>query len=119
MLTVIVIGVVYGCIYALAASGLVVTYQTSGIFNFAHGAIGMFAAWTYWQLAIGWGWPTPLAVIVVLLVLAPLFGALIERVLIRPLHGASVDITIVVTLGLLLFLIGVTYLIWDQQEIRL
>src|SRR3954470_3779467 len=117
MLSVIVIGVVYGCIYALAASGVVVTYQTSGVFNFGHGAIGMIAAWTYWQFAIAWGWPTPLALIVVLLVIAPLFGAIIERVLIRPLHGASVDISIVVTLGLLLGLIGATQLIWDQKRI--
>ena len=45
-----VIGVATGCIYALTASGLVVTYTTSGIFNFAHGAIGMLMAFTYWQL---------------------------------------------------------------------
>src|SRR4051794_24800318 len=77
----------------------------------------MIAAWTYWQFAIGWGWPTPLALIIVLLVIAPLFGALIERILIRPLHGASVDISIVVTLGLLLGLIGAAQLIWNQQRI--
>lgn len=117
VLSVIVIGVVYGCIFALAASGVVVTYQTSGVFNFGHGAIGMLAAWTYWQLALGWGWPAPLALVAVLLVLAPLFGALIERVLIRPLHGASVDIGIVVTLALLLGLVGAAQLIWNQQRI--
>src|SRR3954464_2663111 len=117
MLTAIVIGIVYGCIYSLAACGVVVTYQTSGVFNFGHGAIGMIAAWTYWQFATGWGWPTPIAVVVVLFVVAPVFGALVERVLIRPLHGASVDITIVVTLGLLLGLIGAAELLWNQKRI--
>ena len=39
-----VVGVATGAIYALTASGLVVTYQTTGIFNFAHGAIGMLVA---------------------------------------------------------------------------
>ncbi|MFL5336141.1 MAG: ABC transporter permease subunit, partial [Geminicoccaceae bacterium] len=117
MLTVIVIGVVYGCIYALAACGLVVTYQTSGIFNFAHGAIGMFAAWAYWQLAVSWNWPKPLAVVLVLLVLAPVLGLFIERVLIRPLYGAAVDITVVVTLGLLLSLVGIAFLIWKQGRV--
>ena len=53
-----VIGIVTGCIYGLTATGLVVTYTTSGIFNFAHGAIGMAAAYTYWQFHVGWGWPT-------------------------------------------------------------
>src|SRR5258708_36008039 len=86
-----VIGLVFGCIYALTASGLVVTYTTSGIFNFAHGAIGMIAAWAYWQMRVGWHWPTPVAIIVVLGLIAPVFGALIERVLIRPLKDAAVD----------------------------
>jgi branched-chain amino acid transport system permease protein len=113
-----VIGIVYGCIFALAASGVVVTYQTSGVFNFGHGAIGMIAAWTYWQFVVGWGWPAPVALVVILIVIAPLFGFVIERVLIRPLHGASVDVSIVVTLALLLGLIGATTLIWDQGKIR-
>ena len=41
-----------GALYAVAASGLVLTYTTSGIFNFAHGAFGMFAAFLYWQFAV-------------------------------------------------------------------
>ena len=49
-----VIGLVLGAAYAVAASGLVVTYSTSGIFNIAHGAIGMFMAFVYWQLSVGW-----------------------------------------------------------------
>ena len=72
-----VIGVATGCIYALTASGLVVTYTTSGIFNFAHGAIGMLMAFTYWQLTVQNDWPQWLGLIVVLGVIAPALGALI------------------------------------------
>ena len=111
-------GLVVGCIYALTATGLVVTYTTSGIFNFAHGAVGMIGAFTYWQLNQDWGWPAPLALVVVLGVLAPLFGALVERVLIRPVQGGSVDLAIVITLGLLLFLIGLANVIWKPTETR-
>jgi branched-chain amino acid transport system permease protein len=107
-----IVGLVVGCIYAMTATGLVVTYTTSGVFNFAHGAIGMLAAFTYWQLTVPWGWPVPLAFLFVLLVLAPLLGALIERVLIRPLHGAPVDLSLVVTLGLLLASIGIANQLW-------
>ena len=117
-LTYAVVGIVTGCLYALTASGLVVTYTTSGIFNFAHGAIGMFMAFTYWQLAVGWGWPVPVALLVVLLILAPLSGALIERVVIRPLYGASLSVSLVVTLGLLLGLLGVADALWDPQVTR-
>ena len=40
----IIFGLITGAVYAIAATGLVVTYSTSGIFNFAHGALGMFCA---------------------------------------------------------------------------
>ncbi len=112
------LGIVVGCIYALTATGLVVTYNTSGIFNFAHGAIGMIAAFSYWQLTVAWGWPVPLALLAILGVGAPLFGALVERLLIRPLKGAAVDLSIVVTLGLLLFLIGLANLAWKPRVSR-
>ena len=46
LLTILVFGLTSAAIYAVAASGLVLTYTTSGIFNFAHGAIGMLAAFT-------------------------------------------------------------------------
>ena len=117
-LTYTVVGIVTGCLYALTASGLVVTYTTSGIFNFGHGAIGMFMAFTYWQLAVGWGLPVPVALLLVLFVLAPLSGALIERVVIRPLYGASLSVSLVVTLGLLLGLLGVADAIWNPQVTR-
>jgi ABC-type branched-subunit amino acid transport system ATPase component/branched-subunit amino acid ABC-type transport system permease component len=117
-LTFTVIGVVVGCIYAITACGLVVTYATSGVFNFAHGAQGMFAAWVYWQLTEDWGWPTWLGLLAVIGVLAPLMGAAIERLLIRPVRGRSVDVSLVVTLGLLLFLVGAANLIWKQTVIR-
>src|SRR5437867_1312603 len=79
-------------IYAIAASGLVLTYTTTGVFNFAHGAIGMLGAFTYWQLKVDWGLPTPLAVAIVLLVIAPLFGAGV--VLFRTRAGVTMRATV-------------------------
>ena len=66
-----IVGLSLAAIYSVIASGLVLTYTTTGIFNFAHGAAGMLAAFTYWQLRFGWGWPAPVALFVVLCVLAP------------------------------------------------
>ena len=109
-------GISAGAVYAIAASGLVVTYTTSGIFNFAHGAIGMLAAFTYWQFRVHWDWPTPLALAVVVLVLAPLLGALIERTMLRGLQGASLATTLTVTVGLMVFLIGVGQWLWPPES---
>ena len=65
-----ILGLSTAAVFALAASGLVLTYTTTGIFNFAHGAIGMLGAFAYWQL-LEWGVPTGLAVAIVLLAVAP------------------------------------------------
>jgi branched-chain amino acid transport system permease protein len=118
LITFTVLGIATGSIYAVAASGLVVTYVTSGIFNIAHGAIGMFCAFLFWQLHVAWGWPTLVAFVVVVFVLAPLMGALIERLLIRNLRGASVAQSLVVTVGLLVLLLGLADTIWKPDQSR-
>src|SRR5690606_9218279 len=78
-LTFTVLGLVLGAVYAIAASGLVLTYNTSGIFNFAHGAQAMIGAFTFYQLQVVWGVPTLLAVAIVLGILGPLMGYLLHR----------------------------------------
>jgi branched-chain amino acid transport system permease protein len=105
-------GIVSGCVYALTASGLVLTYTTSGVFNFAHGAIGMTAAFTYWELTVSRGLPALPALLLTVLVLAPLLGFVIERVLLRRLAGAPVEVSLTVTVGLLLLLIGTANTLW-------
>ncbi|MBM3673681.1 MAG: ABC transporter permease [Actinobacteria bacterium] len=111
-LTFTIVGLTLAAIYAIIASGLVLTYTTTGIFNFAHGAAGMLAAFTYWQLRYDWGWSAPIALFVVLLVLAPLFGVLLETVIMRGLQGTTETVKLVVSISLLLFMIGLAQLIW-------
>ena len=55
-------GLVAGSVYAIAAMGLVVTYRTTGLFNFAHGATGMAVAYAFYTLRHEVGLPTWLAV---------------------------------------------------------
>jgi branched-chain amino acid transport system permease protein len=117
--TYLILGLITGAVYAIAASGLVVTYTTSGIFNFAHGAIGMVMAFMYWQLNVDWGLPSWLSFILIVFVIAPLFGAIVERVLMRNLAGATVVTTVVITIGLLVMLIGVAQSAWPPNEAHL
>src|SRR6266540_3374286 len=86
------------------ASGLVLTYQTSGIFNFAHGAIAFTTAFFYYQLHAGQGVPIVPAAILSVLVFAPLLGLLLDRILLRRLAAAPVYARIVGTIGLLVAL---------------
>lgn len=111
-------GLFAGSVYAIAASGLVVTYTTSGIFNFAHGAIGMLGAFSYWQLRVDWGWPAPLALFTVLVVLAPLFGAFLQRVIMRGLEGTSEIVRVVVPVAVMLFAIALATWVWNPNVSR-
>src|SRR6476660_347484 len=112
-----VVGVTYGSIFAVAASGLVVTYTTSGIFNFAQGAMGMFCAFIYWELKVNHNVQPLVAFAITVLIAAPLLGALIERILMRRLAGAPLVAQLVVTIGLMLFLIGLAVGIWDPNSL--
>lgn len=114
-----VIGLSTAAIYAIAASGLVVTYTTSGIFNFAHGAFSMMAAFTFWQVHTGWGVPFWWAVILVVFVIAPLFGSVIERLLMRGIESASEVVKIVVTVSLMIGLIALSQFIWSPSVPRI
>jgi branched-chain amino acid transport system permease protein len=113
-----IVGLTTAAIYAIIGSGLVLTYTTTGVFNFAHGAAGMLAAFTYWQLTIGWGWPVPVALAVVLLVAAPAFGLGVERVLMRPIQGLGEAQRLVVTVAMLSGLIAVGRWIWNPNVVR-
>ncbi len=63
-----IFGVMLGAGYAIAATGLVVTYTTSGVFNFAQGAVGMVAAFCYWELVSAHHVPVLLSLLIVLVV---------------------------------------------------
>jgi branched-chain amino acid transport system permease protein len=114
-----ILGLVTAAIYAVAASGLVVTYTTSGIFNFAQGAMGMISAFIYWQFAVEWGWPAPLALLVVLGIIAPLFGATVERVIMRGLTDVSEVTKIVVSVALLFGVFNLAPILFPAQGRRL
>ena len=48
----LITGLTAGSLYGLAATGLVLTFKTSGLFNFAHGAIAAAAAYAFYDLHV-------------------------------------------------------------------
>jgi branched-chain amino acid transport system permease protein len=108
-------GLFTGAAYAIAASGLVLTYSTTRVFNIAHGAVGMVFGFGYWELSVKQGLPVWLSLVLVLLVIAPLVGVFFQRVLTRGLGNAPVGVSLVVTVGILVMLIGVATQLWPPD----
>ncbi len=100
LLPFVVIGITFGSVYAIAGMGLVLTYKTSGVFNFAHGSIAAIAGYAFYEMRQLHGLPWPLAAIVCVLVVGPLLGVVFER-LARTLGEQPLTMRIVATVGLL------------------
>ncbi|MCB0976130.1 MAG: ABC transporter permease [Acidimicrobiales bacterium] len=112
-------GLVSAGLYAIVACGLTLTYTTTGIFNWAHGALVAVGAFSYWQFAVDWGLPTPLAAAICLLLVGPLMGVTLEAVIMHRLEGTSEATRMVVTLALLLGVLAGMNWIWPPSQQRL
>ncbi|MCE2512764.1 MAG: ABC transporter permease [Acidimicrobiia bacterium] len=114
----VVVGLSLGAIYAVSASGLVVVYTTTGVFNFAQGAVGMYWAFVYWELRVNRGWPAPVALALVVLVLAPLGGVLLDRAVMRRLRNLPLVLQLMVTVGLMVAFMGIAATQWQGDRGR-
>ncbi|MEX2293873.1 MAG: ABC transporter permease [Acidimicrobiales bacterium] len=111
-------GLMLGSVYAIAAMGLVLTYNVTGVFNFAHGAVGMLAAFFYYELRVKHGVPTPVAVLLIVLLGAPLAGVGVER-LMRRFQGVDYATSLVVTVALTVGLLGIALRVFDPGQARI
>jgi ABC-type branched-subunit amino acid transport system ATPase component/branched-subunit amino acid ABC-type transport system permease component len=103
----IVTGLATGAIYGLVGAGLVLTYKTSGIFNFAYGAIAAVSAYAFYWLNVvdklNWG----IAAFVSVVVLGPVAGLLFEFMG-RKLAERDITFKVVSTIGVILIVEGLT-----------
>jgi branched-chain amino acid transport system permease protein len=94
-------GLAYGSIYALLAVGLVLTYKTSGVFNIAYGAQAFVSGAIYYDLRVRHDWPIPVALLIAVVIAAPLLGYVLDRALFRYIRNASAIAKLVTALALL------------------
>ncbi len=97
-------GLPVGAGFALVAMSFVLTYKTSGVFNLAFGAQAFISAATYFELHVRRDWPIWAAALVAVLLVAPVLGLLLERLIFRHTHAASPVAKLVISLGLLVAL---------------
>jgi branched-subunit amino acid ABC-type transport system permease component len=96
-------GISDGSVYSLAALGLVLTFKTSGIFNFAIGAQAAASAYVFYSFRIDAGMPWPFAAALALLLVGLLGSLLLERIAFW-LDEAPPIMRVVATIGLIVLL---------------
>ena len=89
-----------GCVYALVAIGLVLTYKTTGVFNLAFSAQAFFSAWIMFDFVEIHHRPLWLGFVVSVLIAAPALGFVLDRGLFRYMRTASGVVKLVTALGL-------------------
>ncbi len=117
LLPFIIAGLTAGSVYALAGVGLVLTYKTSGVFNFAHGALATVSAYLFYTLHIEHGMPWPIAAVVCVFVAGPVMGLVLEQIT-RRLSNVSLAIKVVSTVGVLLAIQAIVVIIYGTTQTR-
>lgn len=97
-------GALTGLMYSMVALGIVLIYKSSGVLNFAQGALVMMGGYVVWLL-MSWGLPIYVAAALALVVMFA-FGLLTERLLLRTMVGQPIIMVVMLTLGLDIFLRG-------------
>ncbi|VIO77197.1 High-affinity branched-chain amino acid transport system permease protein LivH [Bradyrhizobium ivorense] len=113
LIEVLVGGLLSGVMYSLVAIGFVVIYKTSGVLNFAQGAMLLFAALTFVSL-VERGVAFPLALLATLAIMVAL-GVGVERAVLRPLVNQPPITLFMATLGLSYVIEGAAQLLWGTQ----
>ena len=109
-------GIPTGCVFALLAVGLVLTYKTSGVFNLAFGAQAYASAAVFYVVRKDHEWPLLWAALLAVVVVGPAIGLLLERVLFRYLRTAGSMAKLVTSLGLLIAIPEVVKLVLGDES---
>jgi branched-chain amino acid transport system permease protein len=110
----LITGVSVGVIYGLIAVGFVLIYKSSQIFNFAQGEMVMIGSYLMWSVLVLYGAPPWLGILIVFLIVG-LAGYGLERFPLRPMIGQPILATIMVTMGIAVFLRGLAILVWAND----
>ena len=111
-LEVVIGGLMSGVLYSLVAIGLVLIFKASGVFNFAQGAMVLFAALALVRLMVHM--PFWAALVLVLLIMFAL-AWLVERLVLRPLVNQEGIVLFMATLGVANFLNGFGQMVWGAD----
>jgi ABC-type branched-subunit amino acid transport system ATPase component/branched-subunit amino acid ABC-type transport system permease component len=96
----VVTGLITGVLYGLAASGLVLTFKTSGLFNIGYGAVLTAATVVFYAVRVTLRWDWKIAFAVSVFIAGPLMGLVMEYMA-RYLSLRSTSLKVAGTAGLI------------------
>ncbi len=106
-------GLSLGSIYALIALGYTMVYGIAKMLNFAHGDVIMVGAYAI-VITLSYT-ASPVAAVVVAVVLCTVLGIAIEKIAYKPLRGASPLAVLITAIGVSYFLQGIAQLVFGSQ----
>jgi len=110
-------GIPYGCTYAIVAVGLVLTYQATGVFNFAFGAQAFASAFIFTWLVQEHGFPVWASFVLSVIVLGPALGLTFDRFLFRRIPSTNTTAKIVTGIALLVGIPSLLPVVFGNQNL--
>ncbi|BAT61379.1 high-affinity branched-chain amino acid transport system permease protein LivH [Variibacter gotjawalensis] len=111
-------GIALGCVYGLIALGFVLIYKTTEVVNFAQGDLMMLGGFAAYTFIVMFGLNYWLGFLLAVCIMA-VFGALVERLVIRPILGYPQFAIVMATIGLGFFLRSMAGIIWGTDDLRI
>ena len=110
----VILGLLLGGVYALAASGLTLVFGVMGIINVAHGAFLILSAYVTWELWHRTG-IDPIALTLLTMPIMFVFGWVVYQLTIRRIQGGPPAMAVLMTFGIALALAGISGVIWSND----
>ena len=119
ILQIVIGGLLQGGVFAIVALGFSLVYRVTNVVNLSQGAFCVLGAMGMYYFQVVFGWPVlPAAVAAV--VASTAFGVLVGALTFVPaVTRIPTSSVLVLTAGLLIFLVGVTLVVWGNQPYAL
>lgn len=117
MFVFIILGLATGAVYGMSGVGLVLTYRTSNVFNFAYGAVGTLAAYVFYSLHVNDGIVWPLAAFIAIASVG-IIGGFVFAYMARSLSTAPLTMQVAATVGVMLIIEAVCSIIYGTVTLN-
>ncbi len=114
ILQLLISGISQGCVYGLIALGFVLIYKATEMVNFAQGDMLMLGAYFAYTFVNILGFPFLWGAVLTVIVMA-VIGALLERVVMRPMIGEPPFAALMITIGLGFIIRAIAGAVWGNE----